>query len=199
MFNSSLQSHIIHLPSNSSSYCLIFQLNISNLIHHAIIHFSIIQRFISCVLWQNQAVFICFFVLDKVSFLPHDHEGLLHKWSSEEWTLVPDVCARSDQNSWLDLVLFLKDFIFKYQQSLSDNFAGLSLFFLSLISPASIFFLNYFLYCISWNFQYLLQNIILCLFSLDSRSFLMIYVWKCTISGSEMKNWENLLKQFLFL
>ena len=59
------------------TYCLLFEVKISNLIHRLIIYSYIVPRSISCVLWQIQVVFFLFLVLDKASFLPLDYEGLL--------------------------------------------------------------------------------------------------------------------------
>ena len=49
------------------AYCLHFELKISWLVH-----FSIVQQSISCFLKQIRVMFVCFLVLDKISFLPLD-------------------------------------------------------------------------------------------------------------------------------
>ena len=119
------------------------------LIHHSIIHSSIFERFISCVLRQIQVVFY-FLVLDKVSFLLIDHESLLTQVFI--WWLKSELeCKMFEQDPSLipekNLVLFLKDVIFRYLESILPHFDGLSLLFLSLISPVS----NFFLCSVDWG------------------------------------------------
>ena len=128
-FNCRFQVHIFHLLFNPSYILSSLWRKISNFDFFlcSMVHFL-------CSLANSS----CFSVSLSYIRFPSSYltkKAFFHKCSSDGW-------ARSEPNSWQNLVLFHKDVIFRYLQSLLDNFVGLLLFFLSLISPVSIFFFS---------------------------------------------------------